>query len=276
MTKWKVHASQKLVPFLQAQMGKYSGKFLRKNLLEAQFCRINGTIERFGSRQLMKGDLIEIASNWESRSCDKKIVPEIVYEDDLVQVINKPTGLVCNDTNFAPLYLVHRLDKGTTGLLILAKTKKVKEDFIVIFEKRAVKKKYLAIVDGVMKDQEGECRSLIGKKGFFEGQTIWGSVENQGLEAITRWRCLTRGHNCSLVECEPVTGRTHQIRVHMAEMGHPILGDGQYGKNFRCSFFASRHLLHAAELQFSWQGKGLELKAQVPQDFHLASEELLQ
>lgn len=262
--KWLVPAEQKLVAFLQGQLGDYSGKFLRR-LLEANLCRINGKVERFGSRVVLGGDAVELAPSWKSLLTPKLTQFETLYEDEWLKIVNKPAGWVCTDKEaakaFGPKhYLVHRLDKDTTGLLIVAKGTASRDGLMDLFERREVEKTYLALVDGVPKEKEGVRKSQFVKKGSFEGQTIWGSG-NGGLTAITRWERLAVGKNASLVVCKPETGRTHQIRVHMAEMGHPILVDRQYAKSFRCSLFFQRPLLHAYRLRFTFQGKEIDVTA---------------
>ncbi len=262
--KWLVPQPQKLVSFLQGQLGDYSGKFLRR-LLEANLCRINGKVERFGSRVVNGGDAVELSPSWKSILTPKLSTLETLYEDAHLKIINKPAGWVCDPKTalkaFGPgQYLVHRLDKDTTGLLIIAKGAASRDLLMEMFERREIAKSYLAIVDGIPKEAGGVRQSLFVKKGSYEGQTIWGSGQ-KGLTAITHWKRLAVGNNASLILCEPHTGRTHQIRVHMAEMGHPILVDRQYAKFFRSKIFAQRTLLHAHRLQFNFQGKAIDLTA---------------
>jgi RluA family pseudouridine synthase len=261
---WRVFSSQKLIAFLQGQLEGHSGKFLRK-LLEANCCRINGKVERFGSRVLLGGDAVELASSWKSLLAPKPLAFETVYENDSLKIVCKPAGWVCSDamtlsTFGVNHYLVHRLDKDTTGLLILAKSVSDRDLLMNLFEKREIQKTYLALVDGVIAEKEGIRKSLFAKKGSFQGQTIWGS-SSKGLTAITRWKKLAIGKKATLVECEPETGRTHQIRVHMAEMGHPILVDRQYASHFSCPLFAKRPLLHAHRLRFQFQEKSIDVRA---------------
>lgn len=267
--KWVVPASQNLVAFLQGQLGPYSGKLLRR-LLEANLCRINGSIERFGSRIVARGDAVELAPSWKSVLTPQLSTLETLYEDSFLKVVNKPAGWVCDPKNALKTfgtgqYLVHRLDKDTTGLLIIAKSRSSRDHLMECFEKREISKSYLALVDGVPKEASGERRSFLAKKRSFQGQTIWGS-SGQGLTAITHWKRVAIGNNASLLLCEPVTGRTHQIRVHLAEMGHPILIDRQYAKSFRSKLFIQRPLLHAYRLQFSYSGKTIDLTAPLYSD----------
>jgi RluA family pseudouridine synthase len=268
--KWLVPGPQKLVAFLQGQLGDYSGKFLRR-LLEANLCRINGRVERFGSRLVQGGDAVELAPSWKSVLTPQIASFETLYEDEFLKIVDKPAGWVCTDAealrSFGPKhYLVHRLDKDTTGLLILAKSPASRDQLMEHFEKRLITKHYLALVDGAPSEGEGTRKSLLGKKGSYQGQTIWGSMPH-GLTAITHWKRLAVGNKASLLLCMPETGRTHQIRVHLAEMGHPILVDRQYAKSFRSSLFIQRPLLHAYGLQFSFQGKPIDVTAPIPADF---------
>jgi RluA family pseudouridine synthase len=178
----------------------------------------------------------------------------ILYENEDLLIVDKPAGWVCSEENcqrtFGPrLKLIHRLDKDTTGALALAKSAKSRDVWMERFAKREMEKHYLAIVDGVPKEAEGTRESYLARKRTFEGQTIWGSA-SRGLHAVTHWKKLAHGNAASLLLCTPETGRTHQIRVHLAEMGHPILIDRQYAAQFRCPLFSRRPLLHAFRLRF--------------------------
>lgn len=267
--KWLVPGPQKLVAFLQGQLGDYSGKFLRR-LLEANLCRINGRVERFGSRVVHGGDAVELAPSWRSILTPKLVPFETIYEDESLKIVDKPAGWVCTDeetrASFGPKhYLVHRLDKDTTGLLILAKSPSVRDQLMECFEQRLIEKRYVALVDGIPSAKQGTRKSFLGKKGSFQGQTIWGSMPH-GITAITHWEFLEAGNKAALLLCSPETGRTHQIRVHLAEMGHPILIDRQYAKKFQTSLFIQRPLLHAYRLRFSFQDKAIDVSAPLPLD----------
>ena len=143
------------------------------------------------------------------------------------------------------------MDRETTGVLLLAKSLEVKKKFIEQFRDYQVKKRYLAIVEGVPKKQCGKIENYLIKKKEYSGQTIWGSNKNEkGLYAYTDWKLLKANTIASLIECYPKTGRTHQIRVHLCEMGHPLLGDNQYGGGGCSSGPIPRILLHAESLEF--------------------------
>lgn len=242
-----------------------------KRVLEANGCRVNGRIERFASVQLEKGDLIEFAPVEIS-----KPIYSILHEDDELLVLNKPVNAVCTDAAFQKalqrrVWLAHRLDKDTTGVLLFGKSPGIAKELQMLFEERAMEKQYLAIVDGIPKMHSGEIRSYFMKKGNFEGQTIWGSnPAGVGLYAETHWELLSPLKNAALLRCRPKTGRTHQIRVHLSEMGYPILIDRQYASHFRSTIAAARPLLHASSLQFTWKGRPLAFTAELPADFSRA------
>jgi RluA family pseudouridine synthase len=175
------------------------------------------------------------------------------------------------------LELVHRLDKETSGVLILAKTPDIKDKMVALFKSRNIRKFYLAIVDGVMDKNEGKIDNFLGKKHEFQGQTIYGSVdEKKGMRAITFWKCLAKYKTASVVCCELFTGRTHQLRAHLSGIGHPILGDIQYGRKFICRFKPCRNLLHAYSVAFMHPSTGKKLKiiAPIPVDFKQALKEI--
>lgn len=270
---------QKLIAFLQTlDSGSRSGKSLRR-ILEDNVCKVNGRVERFGSVCLQKGDVVELASFWKSHRPATQKPLETLYEDGLIRLVDKPIGWVCSKENCQKEFqgrwqLVHRLDRDTTGVLLLARPK-AQESLMKLFADRAVEKKYLALVDGIPREEEGIRDTYLVKKSAFEGQTIWGSGgKAEGLHAMTRWKVLARGKNASLLECMPITGRTHQIRVHLAEMGHPILVDRQYAGCFRSSYYATRPLLHASQLCIPWQGGHVTGQSPLPLDMRQAIFEL--
>lgn len=268
--KWTVFKEENLAKFLQGEL-IVSGKLARR-LLESHICKVNGRVERFGSRKIRRGDLIEVISSWKEALKKVPFSLETLYEDDDLVIVNKPLNLVSREQNIEKFYgrklfLVHRLDRDTTGALLLAKRKEVKEELIGLFFEKAVKKEYLALVDG--HSERGSRESFLVKKGSFSGQTLWGSsFSKEGIKAETHWSPIAKGVDATLLLVRPITGRTHQIRVHLAEAGHPILIDRQYSKTFRSKLFASRPLLHAFDLSFSYKGKEISVKAPLFQDMN--------
>lgn len=253
----------------------YSARFL-KRALESNVCRVNGRIERFASARLEKGDRIELMAHWDEVGQKSASTIPILYEDDDLLILDKPAGVVCREEFFRktfqqPLWLAHRLDKDTTGALLFAKKHSALEELFQQFEERRVKKEYLAFVDGVPREERGLIQSWFVKKGNFQGQTIWGSNPmKQGLFAETAWRRLSIAEtkDAALLLCQPTTGRTHQIRIHLAEMGHPILIDRQYASHFRSRIEAARPLLHAYRLHLEWKGKSICVEAPIPNDLY--------
>jgi 23S rRNA pseudouridine1911/1915/1917 synthase len=168
----------------------------------------------------------------------------IVFEDDTLLVIDKPAGLVVHPgsgnrdgtmmnallhhahalSSVPRAGIVHRLDKDTSGLLVVAKTLHAQVDLVRQLQARSVKREYLALVSGAAPLQ-GTIAAPIGRH---PAQRTRMAVVERGKPAITRVRALRRGHGWSLVECSLETGRTHQIRVHLASIGHPVIGDPVY------------------------------------------------
>ena len=272
--RFSVHKSERLIDFLRLELKTArSAKYLRR-VLESNLCRVNGKVERFASVKLVAGDLVELSDEWEAIDRSSSMVT--LFEDKYFKIVDKPSGWVCNDEStlrtFGPRYfLIHRLDKDTTGLLLIAKSHEVKQKFVELFESKGVSKLYLALSDGVFPNERLVRESYFVKKGTFEGQTLWGSGV-RGLYACTHFRVIGKGAQSTLFACQPITGRTHQIRVHLAEIGHPILIDRQYSERFRCRHFFQRTLLHAARLKFihPMTGEGIDLTSPLPGDMRSA------
>jgi RluA family pseudouridine synthase len=271
--KWTVLKRQKLIHFLKSVIAdEISAKKLKK-ALESNCCRVNGVVERFASKDLSPGSVVEFADDWKKSFTSSLLHFDLIFEDDSFIVVNKPSGWVCDEKDLSQffetkLFLIHRLDKDTTGVLLAAKSHEIKEKMIELFERKNVTKTYLAIVDGVMTRVQGNINTKMSKIGFFEGQSLWGSSPN-GVAATTYWELISSSKSSSLVACFPLTGRTHQLRVHLSELGHPILTDRQYAKGYRSKFFAKRPLLHAYSLKFCHPitQENLTLIASIPEDF---------
>ena len=263
--KWTVKRRSRLIDALKETGLSYSNKSFKRSL-EANACRVNQRIERFASVVVEPGDLIEFTASSEK----EELSFPVLYEDTELLVIDKPAGAVCTDAFFSKalqksVFLAHRLDKETTGVLLFGKTRRGAEELHKCFEERVVEKEYLALVDGLPKQDSGMISNYLSKKRSFQGQTIWGSAP-AGLRAETQWEVISRFKDSSLVLCRPRTGRTHQLRVHLAEMGHPILIDRQYASSFRSRILASRPLLHARTLRFTWKDKIIDIQAPLPND----------
>lgn len=289
MPTWKVTEEtcrQKLLVFLVDQLGEtYSSRAVKK-LIESNRCKINKRPEKFASTLLGQGDVVELDLVLrKAASVASFDVQRILYEDEALLFYNKPAFINCDEKGiqaYAKLYhsaleLVHRLDRETTGVLVFAKSKSVLEAMKKLFKELAVKKTYLAIVDGAVKEKKGVIEKRLAKKKEYAGQSLWGVVNDlKALYACTPWELITAGSKESLLVCYPTTGRTHQIRVHLASVGHPILGDFQYGKRFQSIYSSPRILLHAKRIQFAHPLSAalLDISAPIPEDFHEAKRTL--
>lgn len=214
---------------------------------------------------------------------------DILFEDEHLIVLNKPAGIVVhpgagNDggtlvnallhhcANLSGIGgverpgIVHRLDKETSGCLVVAKDDPSHRSLADQFAGRQVKKTYLAIVEGTPRLRVGRIDASIGRH-HLHRQKMAVSDRDDARSATTDYRVLTSADGLSLVECKPLTGRTHQIRVHLKHLGHSLAGDPVYGKRGR---FA-RHLLHAWKLEFTHPilEQPMTFTAPVPADFPL-------
>jgi len=166
--------------------------------------------------------------------------------------------------------IVHRLDRDTSGLIVAAKTDTACLKMIKLFKERTVKKRYKAILSGIPKTPGGKCSGPIGRHPH---QRTRMSVVESGKAALTEWELKEAGEEFSLVDCNIHTGRTHQIRVHMSHLGHPIVGDRLYGYQDKCirkrPCAVDRPLLHAAELRFEHPvtSRELHFESPLPSDF---------
>lgn len=221
-----------------------------------------------------------------------ELVPEdipldIIYEDSDIIVVNKGPDMVVHPAhgNYsgtlvnALLYhtkelsgingdirpgIVHRLDKDTSGIIVVAKNNVAHENLAKMFKEKNLEKTYMCIAKGIFKDKEGRLETLIGRDP--KDRKKMAVVEENGKLAISNYKVLDESKNHSLVEVKIETGRTHQIRVHMKYLNHPIMGDTTYGNG---SDGAKRQILHAYKLKFIHPGTGEEMTvvAPLPEDF---------
>ncbi|MFA5326390.1 MAG: RluA family pseudouridine synthase [Prolixibacteraceae bacterium] len=262
------------------------------------------------SYKVKPGDEISIVMDYPRR--ELKIIPEdiplnIVYEDDVLLVVNKPAGLVVHPGhgNYSgtlvnalafhfrdlPLFnsedprpgLVHRIDKNTSGLLVVAKTLDAKVKLAHQFFEKTTKRKYVALVWGDLKEDEGTITGNIGRS--LKNRQVFTVFPDgdYGKHAVTHYKVIERLGYVNLVECRLETGRTHQIRVHMKHIGHPLFNDDNYGgdqvlkgttftkyKQFVANCFAiiPRQALHAQMLGFVHPVTGEEMlfESELPED----------
>ncbi len=271
--KIKVTAKEKgmtLLSFLRNHYPDAPSVKAIKRAIEGKRCTINGRVETFSTHKLSAGDEVSIEIQEKT-----KLELHLIWEDASLIAYDKPAGIVSEPKNFKGC-LVHRLDKETSGVILAAKSKPILDQMVELFRQKQVHKTYLAIVDGIVKEKKGTIISHLAPKHRFQGQTLYGS-SSKGQLAETRWVKVGQGPKATLLECYPITGRTHQLRVHLKEAGHPIVGDYQYAKQFKCGYRAHRHLLHAQEISFPHPvtKEPITLKAPMPADFSEALKALL-
>lgn len=230
----------------------------------------------------------------------EEVVPEdipldIIYEDEVLMVVNKPAGMVVHPAlghtsgtlvnallAHCPQVIevggpdrggiVHRLDKDTSGLILVAKDEVARAALQRQFKRRQVIKTYLALVEDQVQPREGIIEAPIGRD---KRQRKKMAVVRRGRPARTTYRALEYFPYHTLLEVRPHTGRTHQVRVHLAWLGYPIVGDGVYGHR-RQRLLKSRHFLHAARLRFTHPttGEEIEFKAPLPTELEVVLKRL--
>ncbi len=292
----EINKGKRLDSYISDNMDKISRSFAQK-LIENQQVTINGKNEK-ASYKVCAGDNIQVdvpeAQGTKLKAQD--IPVDVVYEDKDIIVVNKPKGMVVHPANGNPdgtlvnailamckdslsgiggeirPGIVHRLDKDTSGLLIIAKNNEAHVKMSKQIQDRLVTKKYIALIRGVVKDDEATidmpiARSKVDRKKM--------AVDKDGKQAVTHFKVIKRYRGYTLLEIKIDTGRTHQIRVHMAKIGYPVVGDMVYsnGKN---EFGIEGQMLHAKSLEFSHPitGKKMHLKAPLPEYFTKVLEEL--
>lgn len=264
------NTGMRLDKFLSVQYPDFSRTKIQ-DMIKNNQVTVNGNIEK-ASYKVMNNDLIGIVIE-ESKACE--ILPEnipldIVYEDSDVIVINKPTGLIvhpssgiysgtlvnallyhCNDLSgingIQRPGIVHRIDKETSGLLMVAKNDKAHQSLSQQLQDHSVVRRYWALVHGVIPHDYGRIEAPIGRDQNDRKKMC--CTDKNAKEAITNFKVIERFEKMTLVECRLETGRTHQIRVHMSYIGYPVYGDPQYGK--RKDDVTNGQYLHAKILGFN-------------------------
>lgn len=274
---------------------------LAQKIIRGKKVRVND-VRVDASYKTAQGDQVEIFTDLGFREqgqkqqlkiSDKKIAQlkdQIIFRDENIIALNKPSGLstqggsgvAISVDDYLPYLrfdkeeipqLVHRLDKDTSGLLLIARNGKTAELLTAAFKNKTIRKTYLALVVGLPKKNEGVINIPICKKFVGKNEKVYRD-EVDGKEAITEFRVLEKFKEHSLMELHPLTGRTHQLRVHCKELGHAIIGDVKYGgRDVIKRDLARRVCLHAKKIVLQdYFGKVLEIETPLP-DFLLPKPE---
>ena len=263
----KENELKRLDVFLVSNLNE-SRNFILKNIKNGNIT-VNDNVVK-GGYSLKEGDIIKVKDLTVDTSVKAEDIDiNILYEDDDIIVVNKKSGMVVHPGNGnysktlvnALMYhtdelsdeggsercgIVHRIDKDTSGILLIAKTNKAHRILSEDFKNKTVKRKYIALVWGIIDESKGKINAPIGRSKLDRKKMAVTDINSKN--AVTNFTVLERFNNATLVECVLETGRTHQIRVHMKYIGHPVVNDPVYSN--KPLFDDSGQCLHAKELGF--------------------------
>jgi len=284
-------AGERLDVFLAREMPDWSRTQIQR-LIRDGLVLVDGAHPRKAGEELDAGARIEVtAKHEEPRATPEDLPLAIVYEDQHLLVVNKPAGMVVHvgaGVNSGTLVnallhhvaalsgaggelrpgIVHRLDKMTSGLVIVAKNDAAHRRLSEEFKSREVHKTYIALVHGRVEAVTGEISKPVGRDPVRRTRMKAGGIAPR--EALTRYQVTRRFPHFTLLDVRPATGRTHQIRVHLASIGHPVVGDTTYGAPAKLRLEGrelatlGRTFLHAAKLEFAHPATGETLKLEAP------------
>lgn len=287
-------STERLDIFISSKSGMTRSR--AKKLIQSGAVTVNSDPETKTSRKLRGGDEVEliIPDEAEGVLIPEDIPLDIIWEDEHIVVVNKPPSMVvypaagnrsgtlmnalvsrCNITATAgaPLRpgIVHRLDKETSGAIVIAKNDSSYHELVRQFKEREIEKHYLALISGSLKEDAGEINRAIGRS--LSDRKKMSTRTRKGKEALTRYEMIEAFGPASLVKVRIITGRTHQIRVHFASIGHPVLGDRTYGKKTSLRIGSRtvpfrRQMLHAHTIKLKHPATGeiREFTAPMPED----------
>ena len=258
-----------------------------KKMIDDHLITINNKPAK-ASLLVKEGDTIEVTFKEEEIVCEQEEMPlDIVYEDDFLAIINKPSGLVVHPAVGNPrhtlvnglLYhfnklsskntirpgIVHRLDKDTSGLMIVAKDDKTHDILAKMIKNKEVERKYLALVWDNIRHQTGTIDAPIGRD--INNRQKYTVTDINSKDSVTHFKVLERFKNATLIECKLDTGRTHQIRVHLNYIGHPVVNDPLYGNRKLINDFGQ--MLHSKSIKFihPYSKKEIYFEKEPPQEF---------
>ncbi len=297
--------------YLASRFTDYSRQVLQK-VIDALAVKVNGKIVK-ASYRVRPGDIISIylPELPQSKPAPEDLPIQVVYDDEHLTVVNKPAGMVTHPArgnwrgtlvnalqfHFDRLStlagenrpgIIHRLDRDTTGLLVVAKDERIHHKLALQFERRSVQKEYLALVYGVPQRDSDYIEEPIGFHPVSREKMAIRRAPDGGKSAVTFYQVEERFRGYALIRCKPKTGRTHQIRIHLTHIGHPIVADKLYsGRDRLClealrssergdvrlfeaneTILIDRQALHAHRLTFEHPATGqqLSLTAELPED----------
>lgn len=289
------HARERLDVFLtQVMPGRQSRNFIKK-LIDFGHVKVNEAKVKPHHKVAVGEDIfVEIPNDFlTSQHIKPEGIPlNIIYEDESLLVVDKPIGMTVHPSGGcytgtlvnALLYycerlsdvngdirpgIVHRLDKDTSGLLLVAKDNIAHTKLAKQFQRHTVRKRYVALVEGEVEFDEGKIDASLGRHPYHRKKRVV-SFDQFSKKAETYYRVIKRSKGVTLISLMPRTGRTHQLRVHMAYLGHPVLGDEKYGN--KCTF--PRLALHAEFISFihPCTGSPVEFTSNPPEEFFLKVE----
>ena len=274
----------RLDQFLARKLAEHFSRSHIKKLIEAGDVRLTGQRLPSAHYRVKSGENIEL--KWQQPEREEtraEAIPiDIVYEDEDLLVVNKPAGMVVHPAHGNPVHtlvnallyhvrhlsgaggpirpgIVHRLDKDTSGILVVAKNDRAHFSLAKQFRTHRIERIYQAFVKGVVQHDEGEINEPVGRAFLNRKKVV--VKPSGGKQALTYYRVKRRFHRVTWLEIKPQTGRTHQIRVHLAHIGHPILGDSFYGTK---AVGIDRQALHAGGLGFTHPRTREKLHFEVP------------
>ncbi|MFZ9180903.1 MAG: RluA family pseudouridine synthase [Rickettsiales bacterium] len=250
----------------------------KKILINQKIAQINNKIQI--NDQIIINDKLPIRNQFEATKISsekiKKFWQNIIYEDENLIAINKPSGLATQGGSGIEIsvddfvkerkfQLIHRLDKDTSGLLLIAKNKDSADFLGNLFKNKEIEKTYIALVDGIVKKPSGIIDMPLLKQNIGKNEKVQVDIEF-GKKAITKYQVLKTFQNITELELKPITGRTHQLRVHCKEIGHPIINDYKYGgKKVAMKDKFSQLCLHSYQIIIhQYYGKELVIKTPYP------------
>ena len=294
--KWTIHRLQVTTASVGQRLDQYLAqtaielsRTAAKKIIDLGGVHINGRRVRSCSASIHNGDSVEVYIDHLSLDPYRIREEDILFQDQYIIVLNKPSLIDTQPTHarfkgtlfealqwhlkdpFRPqkkadIGMVQRLDRGTSGVVVFSIHPRAHKEMTRMFLQHEVKKGYLALVQGAPEQKQGEIRSFLARS---RKENRVKSVEKGGKEAITRFQLVENMMDCSLLNVEILTGRSHQIRAHMSEQNCPLVGDVRYGGSSSVAGIeVIRPLLHAEKLAFNHPvlNKALDFTAPVPED----------